>query len=546
MIQRRAIFLLLVATTMQLYAADWPTFRGNFKRTGYYAESVGYPSKNHVWVKNLGPAIISSPSIVDQTLYVGSQDSCIHALDARTGKGRWTRKTGGWVDASPLLNQESLIVGARSDTIYVLSKQNGDILATLKAGKQVSSPGMLADGTIITGLGPPYRQFAAYEPSNPKWEMSLPTWSVPFKQLSYSSPAISDNIIVIGAGDGKLYCIDATQKAIRWSVQTQGGVNISTPAIDNSKVFFAPGNYDKSVYAIDLLSGEILWTSSKPVKKRKRSKALHPFQFVQLLRLSPMHREQKIAQLQAQGISIPKALVRTKKRSNSSNNDFFPYGGMKTSSVTVDDYRVYVVQKDLGYPKPRFSCIALDKNDGRELWRFSELRNCIPLGYCSSPVVTKNTLITGWGEGKLYAFSPESGEKLWEDSLDGDIISSPTIADTRLYVATMKGNLYCYNLSETAPGESFKKSTYCYPNPARAGLSNIQVYVEKKATLSLVIYNTAEKPVYRTSKTIAAKEKFVYSWNLKNVANGVYFAIVRVKYSDGGEDKKILKIAVLN
>ena len=62
----------------------------------------------------------------------------------------------------------------------------------------------------------------------------------------------------------------------------------------------------------------------------------------------------------------------------------------------------------------------------------------------------------------------------------------------------------------------------------------------------MVVYNVAEKPVFRVKRTIAADEKFVYRWNLSNVANGVYFAVIKVKYAGGGEDKKILKIAVLH
>jgi hypothetical protein len=55
----------------------------------------------------------------------------------------------------------------------------------------------------------------------------------------------------------------------------------------------------------------------------------------------------------------------------------------------------------------------------------------------------------------------------------------------------------------------------------------------------------AEKPVFQVNTDLQAGQKFTHEWKIDKVANGVYFARVVVKYSQGGEDKKTLKIAVL-
>jgi hypothetical protein len=200
----------------------------------------------------------------------------------------------------------------------------------------------------------------------------------------------------------------------------------------------------------------------------------------------------------------------------------------------------------LGYPKPRFTLLVLDKLTGSEQWHYSELRTCVKMNFCSSPIVTKNHVFCGWGEGKVYGFSIDDGRKVWEDSLSGDIISSPALSNARLYVSTIEGDLYSFALNETAPGETFRKSTYCYPNPARMGVSRIQIYVAQKANMVMVIYNMAEKPIFRFKKTLAKDEKYIHTWNVRNMANGVYFALIRVKYTNGVEEERVLKIAVLN
>ena len=218
--------------------------------------------------------------------------------------------------------------------------------------------------------------------------------------------------------------------------------------------------------------------------------------------------------------------------------------------MAAGDFNVFVIHKEYGYPKPRFTITAFDKKTGEERWCFSELRSSIMLGFCSSPVVSDSIVFFGWGEGKLYAFHAQRGVKLWEDSLSGDICASPAIDNHTLYVATSSGKIVSY-----VPGpepQSFKHDTYCYPNPAPApgdNVSNIQVYVTMPGRMDLVIYNTAERPVFKTSANLPAmsqaSDAYTYSWNLKNVANGVYFAKIVVKYNDGGTDKKVLKIAIL-
>jgi outer membrane protein assembly factor BamB len=195
--------------------------------------------------------------------------------------------------------------------------------------------------------------------------------------------------------------------------------------------------------------------------------------------------------------------------------------------------------------KQQFTLQALDKTTGIPAWSFSDWRSSSRLGYCSSPVATGSMVFFGWGEGRIFGLSAETGEKLWEDSLHGHILSSPAIAMGKLFVATMDGQVYAYTLSNTPPGLDFDKSTYCYPNPARNGVSHIQVYVAAKAELGIIVYNSADKPVFRMSRTLAAGEKFAFDWDVMNVANGVYFAIVKVRYEDGKKGQKILKIAVL-
>jgi eukaryotic-like serine/threonine-protein kinase len=563
------IFILFTATALlsPAYPADWPAFRGNCARTGFYPDPVGIPSGKPVWKISLGNEIVSSPAVVDNVLYIGGRDSCIHAIDCGEGKALWKVKTGGWVDASPLVDGNRVVVGGRDSTTYVLDKKSGGILGRMMAGVQLSSPAITAGGAILSGLGMPGGGVAAYNGTvSLAKKLAGPQWSIGLPQFTYSSPAVHGQAVVIGATNGSFYGIDAGRQDTIWSLPTDGVIYLSTPAIDDATVYLAPGDEDRNIYAVSLLTGKVFWKNAgissgvlgirKALAKSARARLLPSSDLARLLLMSPSVRKQSIQRLRKMRIELPRVPIpgAAAKTAAGGISQFIPLGGMKTSSVAVGTENVFVIQKDLGYIltsdsivdyKQMFSIYAFNKKNGVQVWNFTDWRNSAANGYCSSPVATEKIVYFGWGEGRVFALTATSGSKIWEDSLEGNILSSPAIADSRLYVATMTGNIYAYDLNATAPGLDFQTSTYCYPNPARGNVAHIQVYVNKPGTVDITLYNSAEKPVLRFSQQLSAGDKYPYDWDISHVANGVYFALIKVKYDNGSSDKKVLKVAVL-
>jgi outer membrane protein assembly factor BamB len=534
-----------------LHASDWPMFRGNEAKTGYTNDITGLPDSKAAWIDTLHCALISSPSVKGDVLCIGGRDSCITAVNIKSGKILWKKRTLGWVDSSPLLIDDRAVIGSRDGAIYVFQLSTGEQLGVLNAGLQLSSPVALDKNTVFSGLGPPFSSGAAFDVSLPSWNRSSVTWSVRFSQMSYSSPCLFGTTAVIGASDGMLYGIDLNKKATRWSVQTQGDVYLSTPAVSDSTVYFAPGGYDYNVYAIAVRDGLVFWKASPSgvvsvLPKRREDNDMSVVLYRELLRLSPQARQRIIDSMNTntQG-SLAKSSTSSSVSGTASASAFFSYNNVKTSSVAVDANNVYFIQKELGDPKPKFTITAMDNYSGEVKWQFSELRSCVQMGYSSSPVVVHDKVFFGWGEGLMYALDAKTGRKLWCDTLNGDIISSPAIASGKLFVATMAGYLYSFNLTATPQGSDFQTGTFCYPNPARGSVSHIQLFVAKAAVADITLYNADEKPVFTSTRQLSANEKFTYDWNIANVANGVYFALVKVKYANGAVDRKVLKVAVL-
>jgi hypothetical protein len=66
------------------------------------------------------------------------------------------------------------------------------------------------------------------------------------RRRSRLSPAATNQVVVFGSYDGKLYVLDALSGTLRWSYQTEDKI-VSSPAIAYGNIYV--GSYDHMVYA---------------------------------------------------------------------------------------------------------------------------------------------------------------------------------------------------------------------------------------------------------------------------------------------------------
>ena len=98
-------FVLLLALAIQAPAraqapADgWSQFRGNARLTGI-ATSAPPAAPALRWSYEAGEAIDSSPAIADGSVYVGTSNGDLVAIDLASGKPRWKYATGSQIGAT--------------------------------------------------------------------------------------------------------------------------------------------------------------------------------------------------------------------------------------------------------------------------------------------------------------------------------------------------------------------------------------------------------------------------------------------------------------
>jgi outer membrane protein assembly factor BamB len=223
----------LPAVMAPALAHDLAMFRGNLQHTGVYDVS-GAPLLHGVkWQFHTGGAILSSPVLNGGTLYVGSADHKMYALNSASGALEWEFQTEGRVTSSPAIADGIVYFESYDSYLYAVTADSGRLAWKFKtAGERRFA------GTHLHG-------------SEPAAE-SMPD---PF-DVYLSSPAVWDGNVYFGSGDGNIYALDAKSGQLKWKFKT-GDVVHASPALADGILYV--GSWDSYFYALDARSGSEKW-----------------------------------------------------------------------------------------------------------------------------------------------------------------------------------------------------------------------------------------------------------------------------------------------
>lgn len=124
-----------------------------------------------------------------------------------------------------------------------------------------------------------------------------------------------------------------------------------------------------------------------------------------------------------------------------------------------------------------------------------------------------------------------------------------------LYAIGLDNNLYSYKYTSFVPTPTpipdfnntiiSEKYIYAAPNPIRGHIANIVIYTNQEAEVRVKIYTPQNREVLSFSKYYSSAGKHEERINISNLANGVYFLLVKAKNSNGLEEKVKKKIAII-
>ncbi|MCD6354730.1 MAG: PQQ-binding-like beta-propeller repeat protein, partial [Prolixibacteraceae bacterium] len=243
-----------------------------------YLLAVNASNGNVKWkfsTKHLEPRskqLFSEVFIHGDRLFLGSANNTVYCLNANNGKINWEFKVDDWVRSKPFFIDEYLYVATLSGTMYAINVHANS--PRLKWQTKVEEHGFTANlnGSQKGILGVDQNQMLySISPKTGKiqWRHSLldgvfiegDFYSSEELNGQQSSPVVVDGVLYIGGTDGFVNAIDVESGKEKWRFETDG-VMASSPTVAFGKVFFGEAyNASGTYYAVDKETGKPVWES---------------------------------------------------------------------------------------------------------------------------------------------------------------------------------------------------------------------------------------------------------------------------------------------
>jgi outer membrane protein assembly factor BamB len=186
------------------------------------------------WKFATGGRVSSSPAVAGGTLYIGSFDGNLYALDAASGSLRWKFATQGerrfsgrhlhgaqpaaelmpdpfdLFLSSPAVQANTVYFGSGDGNVYALQADSGTLRWKFHTDNVVHASPAVAQGTVYVGSWDSY--FYALDAASGKERWRFKTGEDPKinNQVGIQSSAVvAEGLVYFGAGTSHLYALDA-------------------------------------------------------------------------------------------------------------------------------------------------------------------------------------------------------------------------------------------------------------------------------------------------------------------------------------------------
>lgn len=204
----------------------------------YGLEDNGENIPTILWSNNelLQDRLVASPLQVNGSVYVGTADNVLLALDAKTGTEKWRQETGNSIWAQPLFRDGVVYVVSLDKKLYAFEAETGDLLWDIQfAGSMISQPA-IGEALLYAGTFDNKVHAVDLNTGEEKWVIETEGWV-------WSSPVIDDNALYIADLEGNIYAIDASTGTELWTKQNSGlGTVQATPVVSDGKIIFSGGD----------------------------------------------------------------------------------------------------------------------------------------------------------------------------------------------------------------------------------------------------------------------------------------------------------------
>ena len=248
---------------------------GNYPMFGFDPAHTHFNTQEHTlspdnvsnleqrWVMPVGGEIWSSPAVANGVVYIStvSPDSRLYSFDAVTGNRLWVFSDAhDSLISSPTVVNGIIYIGSLDSNLYAINAATGRKLWSVQTTDAIFSSPTVVDGTVYFGSRDGF--LYALPAAGCGDTTCVPLWKAHIgMDAGYSAPAVANGRVYIRTEDGALYVVDSQTEQSRELVPpptkplyTGRG---SSPSVANGVVYL--GSDDQNLYAYDAATGKQLW-----------------------------------------------------------------------------------------------------------------------------------------------------------------------------------------------------------------------------------------------------------------------------------------------
>jgi outer membrane protein assembly factor BamB len=253
-----------------------------FGSNDHYLYAVNLADGAQHWKFKTGSRVTSSPAVYNGRVYFGSYDGNIYAVDAKSGEQRWKFASEGerrhlhgtdpaaesmpdpfdFYLSSPSIDADTVYVGSGDGNIYALDASSGALRWKFHTGNVVHASPAVANGMVYIGSWDSYFYAIDEKSGKERWRFKTGEDQEIANQVGIQSSAtLAGGMVYFGCRDSNLYALDAASGAKKWAYHTKGSWVISTPIAKDGTLYFATS--DSALFdAVDAKTGVLKYSLS--------------------------------------------------------------------------------------------------------------------------------------------------------------------------------------------------------------------------------------------------------------------------------------------
>lgn len=211
---------------------------------------IDYQTGAGIGTGRLGPAMEHSPSIDNNYLYAGFNlgNKTFLAFNLRFARKKYTLSYPH-VTTSPLIVNDRIYFGTDDGVLYCLSKSNGREEWSFSTRAPIHSSPAAHQSIIVFGDDKGWLYALDAQRGILKWE-------TPLEGTIFAHPVIDDSLIFIGTVSGNMYCLNLMNGKVVWKKSVSGAI-YSGVSVYKNVIYF--GNNAHQVVALHKSTGDIVW-----------------------------------------------------------------------------------------------------------------------------------------------------------------------------------------------------------------------------------------------------------------------------------------------